>query len=386
MTNWLARRSAGAFTGLQATPFVKTVTAISADPQKADTHVVDDNTREYYQGQPSGFVKKIRGAGPVKGALKLRVTGKRDFGEGTFIRPTADFKDVLVATAIGGGLDGGAMIYQSDIWTAGDDKAYKKITINGNLFMGQDGNGNDYWTSWTTEFERDPATGSYEATVTFGPQTVYSPLTSGDPWLENPTDDYTFYATFENLMTYADSALTDQTGFGFDYGAHYLYFTPRITADSAHGLSDYAMMETVFGDKALIYPGTSYSNYTYYTFTPESTWIPAGDTVQQKVRCRFVYQTPTSCEDCWYEGATVEVKVRYKKAALTRVSATDPSTGLDGYKTTLGSWSSHSDVTKTLTLPASGVGNQLLGSDFDVPEQAGYAVAIDDIEIISITS
>lgn len=113
-----------------------------------------------------------------------------------------------------------------------------------------------------------------------------------------------------------------------------------------------------------------------------ATEIPAEFNQKIDTTCRWYYTPEDDCSDCWYAGKVVTVELTYKKAAISRtVSITTYGEGTITYN--LGSWSTHSTVTQTLTIP-SGLTKQAINAAFDIPTQDGYVVALDDIKLVSV--
>jgi hypothetical protein len=161
----------------------------------------------------------------------------------------------------------------------------------------------------------------------------------------------------------------------------------RLPADSAHDLSSFVhFLYNSSTEAGWIVTSNDANGLHNNIFSYRHASADKAPSRNQKMdtECKWFY-TPSACEDCWYSGKTVTVDIIYKKAPITKTTSSDDD-GTDWVVTStnaLGSWSTHSTVTQTLTLP-SGFTRQQVGSTFSVPTQDGYVVALDDIKFVSV--
>jgi hypothetical protein len=393
------RRTAGAFTLLSQAPVAsQTTDAVNIPSLQPQHRTADANSRSLFKNYPGEIVRKIRTDNPGRpdqinigdntGTLALRLTSSMTWRYANYFQEESAYESVLLA------LDTlGSVIQRSDYWTGGDDEHYDDITLYIAIYSpGSPGDPTPYSIA-ETQIARlsDADTPSTIST------TVYrsaSPITTGLPWAYNGTTgpgggdytDYTIYADFSNKADYLDLL-----GSGTDYTEQYELLV-RHSDQSAQGLSAFPAFKPQTAD----YPswGSPQTQDTIptpkvtpvapYTFTPDATWIGAGMVFKSEVSAQFVYTSPTSCDRRWFNGTEIKVKVKYKKAEVTR-GTFGYVQGIGGFPAVIGSWASAGEDEKTISLPAYSSSKQTVGASWDLPEITGYIVAVDDIEITEVT-
>jgi hypothetical protein len=292
------------------------------------------------------------------------------------------------------GLGAGYEVYQSNIWTSGDDLAYSQLTLIENRYRGQvedpPGSGN-YRDSWDiVEFLYTSSINIYDTLTVSSVTDSPTPNTSGDAFIGNNTTfggenfaDIYYYATYGGAVLDYDEMIENFSTVDWNYSDKTVSFSCRQSSQAEHDLEAYLYIQTG-GDNRVKYKAPSIATTPSNTYTVKfvSTDQIYGDQCERvETKAKWVY-TPDAdaCGTCWYKGKQIVVEVTFLKAPLTHVNNT---TGPGG-ETTLGTWASHSVETFTLTLPDSTSETQI-GSDFVFPEVAGYVVALSDIKLVSIT-
>jgi len=389
VTNWLLRRSAGVLFDLQKTPYDKAVNGIEANPKKTpDTNIVSWS-REFYTNWPADTVFKISGApsGAVINKLELETTS-------TFSQVIAEVGNLVDLWDGAYFARGAPPIFDSVNWTGGTNEAYDSVDVVFNLyepFEDPPGTMNDAWRIESYTASWNSAGQAVESNF----QVVYQALapntlgTGAVPCSMNGAGSG-FFSDPNNSVWAKFSGITNAKDFMDEHVRNSgtvstAAFCMRSDADSAHTLTPYVRGVTYtnfarFGSSAI---GAAYTNnifsYRHTTSDKAMGFLQKHDTT-----CKWYY-TPLACEDCWYEGKVIKVRVAYKKAPITYSYVTSDSPYGYFYNTwTIGTWASHSTVDYDLTIPA-GYTRQQLGSTFTVPVVDGYIVTIDDIKFISVT-
>lgn len=287
-----------------------------------------------------------------------------------------------------------SMVNQSAIWSLGDDKLYASVTTKHNVY-GLDINGDPHWDVLTQVWSIDSDGNLYEVSSSFVDQ---SPTEDTFPnaFLGNGTtfagEDYnalgiTVYAQFSVETDYSDwidNYSNDWTEDTYSQ-AEEVFRSGRLPTQDPHGLAQSYVTTGLFGGYAdrivaeVVNPSTSLIRNGLFTYKLANSADATVFIQRDLVKARWLF-TPTGCSPCPFAGKEVEVKVRFKQATVTRTLAPASTYTLD---LSIGSWSSHSEQTFTLTLPDS-MTEQTLDSEFDFPSVAGSVVAIDDIEIVSV--
>jgi hypothetical protein len=393
------RRTAGAFTYLSQAPITSQVTDSVDIPSLAPQHrTIDGNSRHLFKNYPGEVVRKIRTDRPDRpseavpaeniGTLALRLTSSSTWRYANFTTPDSDYESVLLSLDT---LD--SVVQRSDYWTGGDDEHYDAVTLYQSIYSPTYPGDPTPYELRETQISRDAdATGP--STVSFSSSRVSVPVTTGIAWAYNGTTgpgggdytDYTIYAVFTSKADYLDLV-----GSGVDYTEQYEILA-RHDTQSAQGLAAFPAFKPQTAD----YPswGSPQTEDTIpfpkptpvapYTFTPDATWKGAGMVFKSEVSAQFVYTSPASCDRRWFDGTEIEVKVKYKKAEVTRGTFGFVQ-GVGGFPAVIGSWVDAGEETKTLTLPAYSSSKQTVGASWDLPEITGYIVAVDDIIIESVT-
>jgi len=382
--NWLNYRRAGALFDLARTPYVVGTDGLTSNPKKAQGNLIANHTRKLLPDWPASTVFKIKGTGVanvVMNSLQLETTS---------VNLGAQYGNPVMATlAWSDGLGYPQSTIKGDnVWSSGDNKLYGTITFHLNTYSPS--GGTDYWNIDTITLDIDGTTSGSTVSGALAPNTSGSAClfngvgmgAGGGTWFDEPNNS--IYAEFTDEYTAQD--YVDEFGASIKSNNPTVYFCNRSSADSAHGLSAYIQLSTDSLAGSYIYTsvdGNGYQN-NIFSYRHNATDKGPGISQQMDTECKWFY-TPQACEDCWYDGKVVTVDITYKKAQITKAVVCDDD-GNDWYADTtytLGSWSTHSTVTQTLTLP-SGFSRTQVGSTFSVPTQAGYVVAIDDIKLVSV--
>lgn len=387
VTNWQASmRTAGALMDLQRTPYVVGTDLVTSNPKKTRQNELSGYDRAFLLNWPADTVKRIRvpstsGSAYIVNGLELETSTVR-YATGIIYGPTGiDFFDSTgIYPAYG--------FYNSGVYSGGDDLNYENATHYVNLYtpadLDGDGIDEDYWQvdTYTTTIA---AGGNYTSTVS----TAYlqaAPVTTGSACIYNGVTidpggffsepNNSVYASFTDVISANEHAETYATL--LDTNA--ANFCMRASADSAHGLSALVSRSSANG-LISTYSSPAGGGYIFSSREP-TTDIASEYNHKTDTTCRWYYTPEDDCSDCWYAGKVVTVELTYKKAAISRtVSITTYGAGTITYN--LGSWSTHSTVTQTLTIP-SGLTKQAINAAFDIPTQDGYVVALDDIKLVSV--
>lgn len=396
--NPFVRRGALALVNLQATPMSPTGgSAVDhyTDPQLADGHVTASNTRDLFPAWPADYVAKIKrvGGGALKNLLRLRCRSSTIAGGGNamdMVDPSSSGLNFVLSVGLQ------SMVNQSAVWSLGDDKLYASLTTKHNLYQGLDINGDPQWDVLTEVWSIDSDGNLYQVSSSV---VNLSPTedTFSNAFLGNGTtfggEDYnalgiTVYAQFSVETDYTDwidNYSTDWTEDTYT-SALQVYRSGREPAQAPHGLAQsyvttglfIGLHDRIVADR--VNPSTSLVLNGLFTYKLADSADATVFIQRDLVKARWLF-TPTGCSPCPFAGKEVEVKVRFKQAVVTRTLTPAGTYTLD---LSIGSWSSHSEQTFTLTLPDS-MTEQTLDSEFDFPSVAGSVVAIDDIEIVSVT-
>lgn len=398
--NPFERRGALALVNLQATPMSPTGgSAVDhyTDPQLANGHVTAANTRDLFPAWPDDYVAKIKrvGGGALKNLLRLRCRSYTSGGPGSAIQMFSAAEaggDFLLWPSIR------SAVNQSVLWSLGDDKLYAACTTKHNTYRGTDPlTGQPLYDIITYVWSLDPTTCTFELVSSSTVTGANAEDTYANAWLGNGTTfggvDYaalgiTGYAQFSLGVDYADyidnymagHSLVDNYSEGLQ-----VYRSGREPGQSAHGLAaSYVTAKTnSYYDRieaAKVNPSSSLSRNGLFTYKLADSTDPLVFVQKDLVKARWLF-TPTGCSPCPFAGKEVEVKVRFKQATVTR--SVNPASSYT-LSLSIGSWSSHSEQTFTLTLPDS-MTEQTLDYEFDFPSVTGSVVAVDDIEIVSVT-
>lgn len=393
------RRTAGAFTLLSQAPVASQTTDVVNIPSLQPQHrTIDGNSRSLFKNYPGEVVRKIRtdmpdrpyesSPGDNTGTLALRLTSSMTWRYANFVTEESAYESVLLALDT---LD--SVIQRSDYWTGGDDEHYDDVTLYQAIYSPASPGDPTPYQIRETQIVRD-TDATNPSTISFTTYRSASPVTSGLPWAYNGTTgpgggdytDYTIYAVFTNKADYLDLL-----GSGTDYTEQHELLI-RHSDQSAQGLSAFPAFKPQTAD----FPswGSPQTQDTIpfpkptpvapYTFTPDASWIGAGMVFKSEVSAQFVYTSPTSCDRRWFKGTEMKVKVKYKKAEVTR-GTFGYVQGVGGFPAVIGSWASAGEDEKTINLPAYSSSKQTVGASWDLPEITGYIVAVDDIEITEVT-
>lgn len=384
--NWLATRGAGLVFEASFSPLDPAIDPLGLSARvKPYQHVRSPNgkSRHLFDSYPKTMVKKIRkrgGSDVFLGTLALET--KKTVRYSAFYQ----FFDQEVSVATTLALDGGLITLTSDssYWIGGQDKLHVSATLYQNEDVGNyygDDPPKQYYRNRIFSYSFDY---NDTNTILVGVTEDYTQTRQGTtftPWVGNggtfenhDFEEQEFFCDFsEALVKYTDVLGTTLVNTNFTKKAR-----PRLSDQDPLGLSQYVEVSEGYPDDGYIF----YVN-EIATFEGEDDWIVADEFLNIKVDCRFVYETPDTCEECWYVGTTVELKIKYKQAELTRLFTMVGDLGV--WITEVGTFSEHSEVTKTVTLPGSAEGFQNLGDVFEVPQEKGKMIAIDDIEVVSVT-
>jgi hypothetical protein len=385
VTNWLLRRSAGALFNLQKTPYDKTVNGIDANPKKTQNSATVSHSREFLTNWPADTVFKISASSLAMNKLELETTSTSRSVSPVCADVTALYEIYLNAEV--------SAIYQSAMWSGGNEQAYVTMETAFNIWQPEyDSNGNLIAQTWqvhtrTTTWD---SSGTLYITSDSIDDFALAPNTLGTgavPHIENGSGTGFFaepnnsvWAKFTGLIN-AKDFIEEYPGTGLS--APMAAFCMRSDADSAHTLTPY-IQGGVYSNKGLFVTAPSTSKNNIFSYRHTTSDKANGYLQKHDTTCKWYY-TPNACEDCWYEGKVIKVRVAYKKAAITYTYMPATGTGDESYNTwTIGTWASHSTVDYDLTIPA-GYTRQQLGSTFTVPVVDGYIVTIDDIKFISVT-
>ena len=286
-----------------------------------------------------------------------------------------------------------APIFDSITWTGGNNEAYDSVDVVFNEYTPYIDSGvlipawqiTTYTSTWNAVGENVQSNVN-TAYLQPSPNTLGTgsvPCTqngSGSGWFSNA--DNSLYAKFTGITNGKD--FMDEHQFASGTTAT-VAFCMRIDADSAHALSDYVRGLTAVNAGRFGTVAIGSADYYNNIFSYRQTTSDKANGFLQKhdTTCKWYY-TPNACEDCWYEGKIIKVRVAYKKAFITYTYIPATSTVDSNNTWSIGTWASHSTVDYDLTIPA-GYTRQQLGSTFTVPVVDGYIVAIDDIKFISVT-
>ena len=383
-------RSAGALFDLQKTPYDIEVNAIDANPKKTKVNTIVTHSRELFTNWPADTVIKIS-ASPANAAMnKLELettsTAKTPIAEAYDLRDYADI-----------GFPGLSAVFDSINWVGGDDKAYTSAEAKFNYYepISIDGVLTPAWDIWslTATYNSDGSANlSYSLTEeNLAPDTMGA---GAVPFVLNGGAGVAMFAD-PNTSAWAifNGPIINAKDFANTYGGTETAYSPasfcmRSDTDSAHNLTPYirgysSTNQNIFSttlSAIFVYPTNSIFSYRHSTSDKAEGFLQKHDTT-----CKWYY-TPAACEDCWYKGKVIKVRVAYKKAAVTYTYPhSEVGTGFYfSNNWTIGSWASHTTEDYDLTIPE-GYTRQQLGSTFNVPTVDGYIVTIDDIKFVSVT-
>jgi hypothetical protein len=397
--NPFVRRGALALVNLQKTAMSPTGgSAVDhyTDPQLPNGHVEAGNTRDLFPAWPSSHVAKIKkvGGDALKNLLRLRCRSST-IGmstDGMMIIDPDTFGFSFIVTA----QDQVSLVNQSAIWSLGDDKLYASVTVKHNLYRGLNQNGDPEWAVETAVFNL-----GLNGELVLTSSSIVDPSPSEDTFsnafLGNGTtfagEDYnaaevTVYAQFSTEVNYIDFIDNySSSGTTDTYSEEKQVFrSGRLPTQDPHGLAESYVTTGVQSSgnsdriiTEVVNPSTSLIRNGLFTYKLANSADATVFIQRDLVKARWLF-TPAGCSPCPFAGKEVEVKVRFKQATVTRTLAPASQYTVD---LSIGSWSSHSEQTFTLTLPDS-MTEQTLDSEFDFPSVAGSVVAIDDIEIVSV--
>lgn len=413
-SNWLQRRSAGLVFEASFSPL---------DPDEDDLLVDYDNlapeyiygysrsmpytehiqsfARHYFDGYSKRMVKKIRGTGEIysqdapHGTLTLATRrtyyyGVNQFGTHFF----GDYNGVSAAMGLDAPLLNG-LISDSNVWTGGENKLHVSATTYQNIPAGfnEDDPPKPLFRNIIINHSFDYSTGGKtdslvsDEVTTQRVGTTYLPFAgNGSTWYGQEFEDQEFFAQFSGgLVEYTDATPTSVVA-----PFYYRIIRPRLDEQEPLGVPEYLpALNSTSIDGDLQYWNTPIDRLMgFYTFKGQPSWVATNGAAKVNVSCKFVFQAPDTCKDCWYEGTTVELKIKYKQATLSRVFVAGTSTDAGGFYTTVGTLSDHSEVTKNITLPGKGATPttwQDVGDVFEMPQEEGKLIVIDDMELVSIT-
>ena len=393
VSNWLAVRSAGLVFEASFSPL---------DPdgggQFQKRPYTEDRvqfSRHFFNGYPKEMVKKIKiafGSYNGNGAYgTLFLSTKRTYYYGpTDFHFFGEYDGVSAAMGLDAPMSNG-LISDSTVWTGGENKLHVSATTYQNILSGEndDDPPKPLYRNIIINFSFDYTTGGMTSSLvtdeltTQRVGTTYLPFAgNGSTWYGQEFEDQEFFVNFgSELVEYTDAGpvLGTVEGFGEQ-------IRPRLDDQDPLGFAEFLPefnSTAINGDE-------QYWNNTprIFTFKGQPSWIATAGATTVSISCKFVFQAPNTCEDCWYEGATVELKIKYKQATLSRNYVAGTSTTIGGYYTTVGTLSAHSEVTKNITLPGKGATPttwQDVGDEFEMPQEEGKLIVIDDFEVVSIT-
>lgn len=393
VSNWLTVRSAALVFEASFSPLDPEFSPLLQTRPYTEDKV--QFSRHYFNGYPKSMVKKVRGTSsiyvtdPPHGTLFLSTKRTYYYGPENF-HFFGEYESVSVAMGLDSPMANG-LISDSTVWTGGENKLHVSATSYQNIPAGfnEDDPPKPLYRNIIINFSFDYTTGGMTSSLvsddvtTQRVGTTYLPFAgNGSTWYGQEFEDQEFFAQFsEELVEYADAGpvLGTVEGFGEQ-------IRPRLDDQEPLGFAEFL---PEFNSTA-IRGDLQYWNNTprIFTFKGQPSWIATAGATTVSISCKFVFQAPDTCEDCWYEGATVELKVKYKQATLSRNYVAGTSTTIGGYYTTVGTLSDHSEVTKNITLPGKGATPttwQDVGDEFEMPQEEGKLIVIDDFEVVSIT-
>lgn len=386
VNNWLAERGVGVMFRLQATPLTADLAEVQAyKPSGSKTYL---HNRHYYPLWPEGTVMKVSRGGVVLNDVYLETTStlkwQNDMG-GTV-------SGISASLDASGDANTGGMFCSCD-WVGGDDEVYLTGSVTFNSYQGLDPNGDPFWNIQTRTYERD-ANGLWlpisESVQNNQPQpyTVGAACVlnggAGSGYLADPL--MSAYASYSTIVTSKDF-LDDFTPQG-DYTSPSTKFAIRHPDDSPHELSDYVEgynNAPSYGELFVVRNSGIDDRFNgIFSYEPTASEIGALRNQRARTTCKWMFYS-AACEDCWYKGKVVNVEVKYKKLAVSKVLTIGTvSTPPEIVNEATGGWADHDTVSYALTLPE-GTGTQQIGASFEVPVVEGYIVCIEDIKFVSVT-
>ena len=387
VTNWLLRRSAGALFNLQKTPYDKAVNGIEANPKKTQNSATVSWSREFLTNWPEDTVFKISGGSAIN-KLELETTS-------TFNSVTAEVENLVDLWDGAYFALGAPPIFDSVNWTGGTNEAYDSVDVVWNFYSpfykDPPGVMEDAWNIYSYTASWDSAgiqvMSNYQETLqasapnTLGTGAVPCSMNgAGSGFFSDPNNSV--WAKFSGI-TNAKDFMDEHPGTTVNIPM--AAFCMRSDADSAHTLTPYIQggVHSNFGGFSSANTGVGNSN-NIFSYRHSTSDKAMGFLQKHDTTCKWYY-TPNACEDCWYEGKIIKVRVSYKKAPITYTYNTTP-TYVFYFENlwTIGTWASHTTEDYDLTIPE-GYTRQQLGSTFNVPVVDGYIVTIDDIKFVSVT-
>jgi hypothetical protein len=382
------RRTGLALLNLQATPMVPGVNASDSNPQKADGHIINTNTRTLFPAWPDDSVVKVRdtSTAALKNVLTLKCRPFQDYV--VFIKTDINYDaaGVELLTVIGA-------VWNPNNWGNGDNKIYTSATVYLNYYLGKIDHDNDpntpdvdAWNSYTIPYQYDFLAGALMPDA--GGITNVNPslteLTTANAFMDQSLligggpGNGTAYITYTGATDY-DSAFaayspTDPP----TYPTVSHVFSARKDDDDPHGLKSYVV---VYADDTIQETDLKFG---FHTYVLAGTNTEGGWYQRQLVRARWHYAPDAGlCGTCPFAGKTVTIEAKFKQATVTRtVLEHDGASPLQSI--TIGSWSDHSTETFTITLPDTLTAGDI-GSEFDFPTAAGKVVVLDDLRLVSIS-
>lgn len=388
--NWLGYRTASALMNLQRTPLNPETENIGSNPKKSQDNQTASHTRIYLTNWPENTVFKTKwhesGTPPLINKLELETVGSYEKNFAT----CTDTTDPLL-----GFIPSCEPVFQSPMWTGGDDNLYTSASFAVNQMYQEDTDGDGtpetYYRimQFTVYVDTD---GTYVTDAFSDTTGNASPQDFGVDGVAH-VDNGSFPAGYEDYTIFANfsaGTVIDAQGFIDDYIGTSVTddtakFCLRKSIDASHGLAQYIGLTSTYNPLIGIQaPGGGVLGNTHvFSFLEPAGANACGISQKHSTECKWYY-TPTACQDCWYKGKELSVEITYKKATVTESMSFVGDVGELKKSLVLGSWETHSTVTQTLTLPE-GFTRQQVGSTFSVPEVAGYVVTIDDIKLVSVT-
>lgn len=358
--NWLTRRVGAALFG-----WGTTITGPLA------TRVDENSTHDrwHFKDWPAGWVvKTVLGCGNTYGKLYLEVKQTWTYADNNVAYSTDALWYEPSSAAGPGAINNG--IYDPYQYTGGDGHQYSSSTVYWNEFTGIPGTYNVYdcvatfpsgISSMTFITTGAAQTGGGTASNGNGTNPTNEALDYGSNWTGKltPEDVRTTLGLFTTNTTY--SFYPRKTG-----ASSWAHSSSVASAQNNWQTGLFSFTDDYFG-----------SGNSGITVLWDEDWTATGriEKVVTKLRWRYDPQSSVGCK--WWEDVQVEVKLTYKKAAMTK-------TDQDGVGFSLGSWVSAGTDVRTATLHDQYT-DEYVTAEFTMPSEEGYVYVIDDVEVVSVT-
>lgn len=361
--NWLTRLEGAALFGWG--------TSITGPKASRSDDTSQNYNREYFIGWPQKWVvKKFQNCGGSYGNLRLEVKTRFEGCEGPGRVFTGSPYETDVSDAVLVLFDAGSCpkIYDSYEFANGDDHVYSGFSYNLTMPGNEYREGTCDLSGSSDNVFTGSSTGGHEAYLGNGVTGSGYSLYVGD---------------WSGKMTPAD-VLDYASGSG-NYLHDSYYNTETTTYFYAHDpIGSHWSQTGLVTIGNIYYTAGVYDGYDYLgdvngtTFLMDEDWTATGRL--QKTTCKFRWKYhPEGGAGCkFWEGVQVEVKVLYKKAAVTKTD------GPDGVFYSIGTWASAGNNTQTVTLHDK-YSDEYVGTEVTMPTEEGYIYIIDDVEILTVT-